>query len=187
MNKKTDIDNEITQNRVGYIDIARGIGIILVVFYHIYNDPDNVIVNNVINAFFMPLFFIISGINFRIKTDFAQFFAKKAYSLLVPYFIFASLSWLYWALFERSFRSAEAQIPVIQGFKGIFLANYPNVIYNSVLWFLPALFVAEIVFALIEGVVKNKYFTAASMTAFAAAGILLWVFEIPLGINSAAT
>ena len=47
----------LTKKRLNYLDYAKGIGILLVVLGHIYNNS----VKLWIYSFHMPLFFIISG------------------------------------------------------------------------------------------------------------------------------
>lgn len=71
--------------RLHFIDIAKGIGIILVVMFHIPNIDDITTIHGVywggyINIFYMPLFFLLSGLFFnptKIK--------KRLLQLLFPY------------------------------------------------------------------------------------------------------
>ena len=78
-------------NRIEYLDISKGIGIILVVLGHIvYTNPYVMIW---ISSFHMPLFFIIAGIMLAIK-DFDRMdvhtnIRKKARSLVIPYLWFS--------------------------------------------------------------------------------------------------
>ncbi len=51
--------------RLNYIDVAKGIGMLLVVIGHC----SNTIANQYIYSFHMPLFFIITGILYRIHYD----------------------------------------------------------------------------------------------------------------------
>jgi acyltransferase len=65
------------------IDIAKGIGIILVVWAHA-SCP----FRGEINMFHMPLFFFLSGLLFRENLLFKDQFSKKFHSLIIPYFLF---------------------------------------------------------------------------------------------------
>ncbi len=73
-------------NRIEWIDIAKGIGIILVVaghcFYLGYSYP--------IYAFHMPLFFFLSGLVYNDKknTQFSSLLKSKARQILKPYVVF---------------------------------------------------------------------------------------------------
>ena len=75
--------------RLKYLDIARGIGILLIVLCHIldYNDPINIY----ICSFNVPIFFIISGCiysNKEKKISFKDNLIKRS-KLLIPYVVFS--------------------------------------------------------------------------------------------------
>lgn len=79
------------------LDIMKGIGILLVVFAHVYHN------SGLIYLFHMPLFFILSGAAMTYsKSGFSL--KKKAKTLLIPYFLFSLLCFVYWALIESKFR-----------------------------------------------------------------------------------
>lgn len=69
--------------RKDYLDIAKGIGIILVVVAHAM--PRLSYLWIVINSFHMPLFFIISGILYKTKTRYVSYIKRKIVSLYLPY------------------------------------------------------------------------------------------------------
>jgi fucose 4-O-acetylase-like acetyltransferase len=69
--------------RSKWIDVYKGIGIILVVAGHIFEGP----IRDLIFLFHMPLFFFISGYLYKPKNYF-NYFTKKSLSLLTPYFSF---------------------------------------------------------------------------------------------------
>lgn len=112
------------------IDIAKGLGIILVVFNHVpYN---NLNFQQFIASFHMPLFFFLFGLTAMLKaTRYSVFKELVPYGLmqfkrfLVPYFIFA---FIYWDL--------NAQ-------------NIINILYGqplAIIWFLLTMFLASIFF-----------------------------------------
>lgn len=71
-----------------YIDLSKGIGILLVVIGH---GPLN---NFYITVFHMPLFFCITGLTFiapRIE-DYQKFLTKKINRILVPWIAFSVIS-----------------------------------------------------------------------------------------------
>lgn len=137
------------------LDIMKGIGILLVVFAHVFHK------SGIIYQFHMPLFFILSGAAMIYsKSGFSL--KKKAKSLLVPYFVFSFICFVYWALVESRFRPMHdvaifgdgINLNVkLQQFANIFTAiNCRSAfVYNIVLWFLPCLFMAELLYSKIKG------------------------------------
>lgn len=71
-------------HRERWIDVCRGIGIILVVWGHVYGGYSF----ELIFLFHMPLFFFIGGYLFRPVDDLGAFCRRKAVQLLVPYAVF---------------------------------------------------------------------------------------------------
>lgn len=142
------------------IDIAKGIGILLVVFAHIYEG----FATEIIYLFHMPLFFYLSGATFSFsKSKFnGNFVIKRIKALLVPYVIFSLISFIYWWRFESHFRPildssifpgklGELSIP-LQQFINIFvsISEGKAFIYNSPLWFLTCLFTSIICYSIIR-------------------------------------
>lgn len=137
------------------LDIMKGIGILFVVFAHVFHK------SGIIYQFHMPLFFILSGAAMTYsKSGFSL--KKKAKSLLVPYFVFSIICFVYWALIESRFRPMH-DVAIfgdgiglnvkLQQFANIFTAiNCMSAfVYNIVLWFLPCLFMAELLYSKIKG------------------------------------
>lgn len=74
----------ISLERIQWIDIARGIAILMVVLGHCIGNLDDS-VNQFILAFHMPLFFFLSGLCAKEENgQFMPFILKKARTLLVP-------------------------------------------------------------------------------------------------------
>ena len=73
--------------RQQWIDVLRGIGIVLVVWGHVYGGYSF----DLIFLFHMPLFFFLSGMLFKPVADIGAFARYKARQLLVPYSIFLLL------------------------------------------------------------------------------------------------
>lgn len=139
-------------SRLTALDSLRGFGILLVVLGHTSRSAGLV---SWIFSFHMPLFFIISGMLFH-ERQFLDSFKKKVARLLIPYLFFGIVTFAYWALIERRLRGGSGS--VTNALTNIFLAragtsNYPQ---NAVLWFLPCLFVTEMLFLGIFTLVKSK-------------------------------
>ncbi len=137
--------------RIEWIDIAKGIGIILVVIGHV---SQNEFLNYFIYSFHMPLFFILSGYLYKEKEHFVK---KKAKSILIPYFIFSFLTFSYWYMIERKLRGQTTN--PMDLFINIFVAKggNQNYLFNAVMWFLPCLFITEILFYFLQIKIKGKY------------------------------
>ena len=70
------------------LDIAKGIGIILIVFGHIRNSDSNPILLDAISFvyyFHVTLFFFLSGYFASPKRSFSEYATKKGKQLLIPY------------------------------------------------------------------------------------------------------
>lgn len=78
--------------RLDYIDITKGLGIILVVLSHTEHSE----LMYYTSAFFVPVFFFCSGYTFSKKDiSFSTCFRKQATKLLKPYLFFSALLLLY--------------------------------------------------------------------------------------------
>ena len=78
------------------IDVAKGIGIILVILAHVLKGK-NIFVLEVIYYFHMPLFFFISGLlsYYDKSNNFKEFLLKKFKSIIIPYIVFSIISFIY--------------------------------------------------------------------------------------------
>lgn len=72
-----------TEKRLSYVDIAKGMGIILVIIGHTVNCRLNVF----ISAFHMPFFFFITGYTLNINKKISQSVINDAKRLLIPCYI----------------------------------------------------------------------------------------------------
>lgn len=80
MKNNTNIDK---RERLDYLDVAKGIGIIAVIIGHMGLSH----VNQFVFTFHMPLFFLIAGYFISDKYDFKTFFVKKVKQLIPPYIL----------------------------------------------------------------------------------------------------
>lgn len=83
---------DLVSKRDTSLDLAKGIGIILVVIGHCLNTKS--IPGIIIYSFHMPLFFVISGLLFNINKNghFIPFLFKKTRTLIVPAFFFTCIA-----------------------------------------------------------------------------------------------
>ena len=128
---------QMESKRIEAIDVAKGIGIFLVVIGHFINM--NSYPGRVIYSFHMPLFFFLSGICFNEKkyATLLEFFGNRARTLLWPCFCFTmTISLFQSVLISIPLCSLRQELP-------------------GALWFLPILFVAEIFYFFLCKMKKN--------------------------------
>lgn len=96
-------NNLISQTRLNYIDVSKGIGIILVIAGHIPYLPK--FFDVWLSAFHMPLFFFLAGVTYNNQKyqSFTYLFGQKIKAILIPYLIFSMIMVLW--LTTRDFAS----------------------------------------------------------------------------------
>ncbi len=152
--------------RLDYLDITKGIAIILIVMGHAGLGTPNFLFW-LTNTFHMPLFFIVSGILISFKKEenkpFSATCMKKCKQLLTPYFIFCGLNIL---LVLKEFILDFSN----HGYIGVLAVRFIQTFTLSgisVLWFLPALLLGELLFLAILNQTKKtsapvKFLTLSS-------------------------
>ncbi len=150
-NFKTD------SNRIDYLDVAKAIGMYLVILGHL------VIMNykpyRFINAFHMPLFFIISGMTDALKTqdDFILFVKKQIKHYLIPFSFVFIISIVQFFVFPVTWQR-YVDIYQLDFWRNIY-RGYLVISYFSATWFLICMFWAKIYFWFLIKIknVVNKY------------------------------
>lgn len=141
-----------TTGRVQWIDGCKGLGILLVILGHTMRTDLSLVY---IYGFHMPLFFFLSGLVCDEKRYTWKTFLKSRFnSLVIPYIAFYLLTWVYWLLVERSFRplGMEWWQPLIGMVYGAQWHDY--MAHNGILWFLPCLFMTEVLFFAVKKLPK---------------------------------
>lgn len=134
----------VNKEECNYIDVARFIGIYLVILGHFPFSENTVCVRNIIYAFHMPLFFFISGYLHKETSISIKAVKKLSYSLIVPYVIYNALYFIpYFILNDYNFTFGDI--------KNIFLVRYP---INIPTWFFISLFWIKI-FSMFCGLKRN--------------------------------
>lgn len=135
------------KNRMDYIDTLKGIGILFVVYAHVNYTPMPL---TLIYSFHMPLFFIVSGMLFDSSRygSFGTFLNRRCRTLLVPYLLFSAVSMAYVLASANCFPArfdldiADCRSYILQ----VFLAQGSKGVLNVPLWFVPCLFVVELLY-----------------------------------------
>ena len=141
-----------TKNRIQWIDIAKAIAILLVVFGHTLRGGA---MQKVVYGFHMPVFFMLAGMTCR-TTQIASRMRKDFLRIMVPYYVFGLASILIFAVLgsvaadrlamdvDTSFGKNLLELLVMNPKGGRMKFNLP-------LWFLPCLFAVK---CLYYGLVK---------------------------------
>lgn len=143
--------------RIDYIDIAKGIAIILVVCSHTYAGP----IIFPFSAFSIPLFFFCSGLTCSIRDNMFISFKRKAIKLLKPYIFFniilflCAQRWSFREIFGVFYsRYCLYPIEVIDNPRLLTVGNFP-------LWFLTCMTISYLLFYIIIYNKKYQYYIVA--------------------------
>ena len=128
------------KKRIGYLDMAKGLAIILVIIGHSSFVPLRAKI--LLYVFHIPLFFFLSGFTLNVTKykSFKEYFLSKAKSLVVPFFclnIFVFLFQLFVMYPEQVF-----SFNLIHFTKQLLLSDRLHVYFQ--LWFLNVMFLAHV-------------------------------------------
>lgn len=145
--------------RLDYIDIAKGLGIILVVLSHTER-PELMYYSS---AFFVPIFFFCSGYTSSKKTSLNSCFYRQATKLLKPYIFFSLILLLFFHNFS------------LRAIAGILYSRYclypfgtePDIcrlmiIGNYPMWFLTCMIITYLLYDILIFYPKYQYYLATS-------------------------
>ena len=169
--------------REDWIDIAKGIGILLVIIGHSSGRP--MVLRQFIYSFHMPLFFIISGYVYNHdkwkNKGIKQFIIRRARDYIIPYFVFGFINLGLNAVVEaRHLTGSELLSSTIAHAFWLFYSygsatRMPNC---TALWFLPCLFLCTIyVFFLLN--IENRMIRYFVCLCGIGINALLSFFEVP--------
>lgn len=147
------------QQRIRYLDVAKGLLMVMVIFHHsfIYNresvqdmDIDKLwAVQNLWVSFFMPAFFIITGLCSNFDRKFGSFFWRNFKGIMIPCWFFTFFSLM--------------RLPHIN-LTGAF---HDILVLGGGWWFLSALFFAKLLYWAIRKYIPNKYAQLVTLLALA--------------------
>lgn len=151
-----------TKTRIEWIDVAKGIGIVLVSFGHLRNGDGQSVwlpsLDTLISAiylFHMPLFYFLGGLTFGMRGGFKAFLIRKAKTLLVPYYVF-SLYFLAKPIAILAIPSMRSAFQTSHNY-GLTHQFVDVLIMGNGLWFLMAFFVAEVMMYGLVSITKNNH------------------------------
>ena len=133
-------------SRLDYMDTARGLAILLVVIGHYPKTGGGII--TWLSSFHMPLFFILTGMlsmyTLEAEKPVKEFLFKKARTILLPYATFSLIIMILRLVYEFYKTSNFSIATITEDF--MMTMTLSGI---SVLWFLPVLFFAQILFYLV--------------------------------------
>ncbi len=135
------------KKRIEWVDLAKGICIILVMWWHVrelYSNrgfTDRPVLLYTANYFRMPLYFLLSGLFFKTYSSYLDFLIRKTNKLFVPYLTFAVLG----VAFCLVYADKLPQLRTWQSF-------YPFV----TIWFLQSLFIINSLFYLLQHIAEGN-------------------------------
>lgn len=141
--------NTVVKKRVDYLDMLKCLGMFIVVSGHIHQQFGWFSLT--IHCFVIPLYFLLSGMTFKRDKypDLWTFIKHRAKTLLLPYVMFSVITWAFWAVYNLVLHTGVdlwkplLQTVLAQGSGGFLVHNVP-------LWFLPCLFVVEVLYYIID-------------------------------------
>lgn len=178
-----------TSKRIDFVDLTKGICIILVVMAHIGGAFAKFDESSMISCFRMPLYFFISGIFFKSYEGFLGFLVRKINKLLIPFIFFYTgaflLKYIVWKIAPGTFH-----MPVQWSEMLIIFHGHDLIKFNPPIWFLIALFNCNILFYVIHFLRNNHLKWMFALTVMlGVAGFTMGKcrFELPLYIDVAMT
>lgn len=146
-------------NRIKSIDIAKAFGIFLIVIGHTLRSG---YLEYYIYSFHVPLFFLLSGLCWKNPISFKNLLVKKFKTIMIPYYNFAFISAIVYMFLSHFVLSKlmgnDEKLTILNSIWGIFYANSKtgNMDWNKPLWFLPCLFICNIIVYFVEQTCKQK-------------------------------
>lgn len=157
--------------RVVWIDIAKGLLILLVILGHCDINDD---IKYVIYSFHMGAFFFLSGLTFSPKRPPKDFFIKKLKTLVLPYIMFSVVLTVYnftkHVVFDSAFNLKDAILSFLIPISG----RYESSVYG--LWFLPCIFFTELLLYSIIKLYDRHKFIAIIYAFVVISAIVLFYF-----------
>lgn len=141
----------IREERLEWLDMARGISIISIILGHIYATN---VVKIWICSFHVPLFFIISGclIKYKSHNDLKKTIITRVRTVLLPYILFGIIYILIeFILTDFDILILVNDIKHLMMFRGV-----------GALWYLPTFFIAECLFIALKNILKKEIIVLAT-------------------------
>ena len=167
------------KKRIPYYDVAKGVLICLVIISHIYLETLSVakIPNSTFAwmrswqwihvSFFMPAFFIITGLCSNFEKEFKPFFISNVRTILIPAIVFDLLFFT----IPSFYLGQDPWNNIMGGFV------MRTIGFGGVYWFLPCLFLSKLIYWALHKY-TNKIFFWSILIALVVLGFVLHHFKL---------
>lgn len=177
LNHKFAIMKTTVNDRVVWIDMAKGYGIILVIIGH-WDIP---YITDFLYAFHIPLFFFLSGIFFSLKNDFVSFMRNKIHHIVIPYFCLGISVIIANLIFSRGlhFRITD----MVEEFVCLVVQER-----YTTLWFFACLLMVNLLMYPMIRYIRNRKICDLCCFGLCICGIVLWrngAIVLPWNIDAA--
>ena len=165
------------KQRIEWLDMAKGYGIILVIIGHC----DMPVIPLYIFAFHIPLFFFLSGYLFSLKDNFKSFIETKYERIIIPY-ICLSIPMILFALFYNN-RYTFGLEDIWEEVSSFIIQKR-----HTTLWYLSTLLVLNIIMYPIKRYINEPLFKVFIILCLCLSGLFMWQFNIkalPWNIDAA--
>lgn len=154
----------MNMNRVRYLDIAKGISLLLVMISHSCGMPYGM--GKYFTAFYIQIFFVLSGLTYKSGRAIGPNIIKRARGVIIPYVLYGFII-IGINILLRNVKTIKEFVDAVIGMFYSRYCFYPidyeseNIYFlqigNSPLWFLTAMFVSSCIFyVLVECIKESK-------------------------------
>ena len=154
------------KKRVEWVDIYRGLGMLLVVMGHVGFGG---VFSKIIHAFHMPMWFFISGYFFTPARDLRATLKRKIKSLFIPFFINGIVYFVEYLIRDKFQRGAFQYTKTLL----IMLTGIGTPIAGGNQWFLPALFFTNMIYYILRKRIKQRMILLGTVVLLSVSGCLL--------------
>ncbi|MDZ4301868.1 MAG: acyltransferase family protein [Pseudomonas sp.] len=179
--------------RIPWIDAAKGLGILLIFFGHVFSVAKPTPLYVYVYAFHVPLFFFLSGLTLKPDAEsLGRVLTKKLRTLVVPYLYYAFLGYLFYLV--GYLMAQRLNLHIAQFDYGLWPPLW-GILYGSIgdgnlvngpLWFVMALFCCFMLGWVINRYVASLALRLLLVALLAAAGIgLAPVYRLPWSLSPA--
>lgn len=147
-----------TSSRIKWIDIAKGISIILIVFGHTMKGG---LVRQMLYSFHVVSFVFLSGMTMKPESPVMQI-KKDFLRIMIPYYSFGLISiiiYMFLGSFVASKFNLDLTISVGHSLRGLLYASSQgsSLKFNLPLWFLPCLFAIKTIYNFLHRLFRGNF------------------------------
>ena len=166
--------DEQRERRIDFIDLTKGLCIILVVMLHVGGAFGKFDSGALLTCFCMPLYFFVSGLFFKSYEGLTSFVIQKINRLLIPFLVFYLGAFLLMYVTSKLL-PGTVRLPVRWNELLLVFRDHELIRFNPPVWFLIALFNCNVLFYLVH------YLRDRHLPAMFAATLLIGIAGFWLG------